>query len=123
VERDLIIMHALCSAAAKQRSDIEAGLGRGPPQTSGLEPREKQFPSRRSFVLSRRRRCIKRRGALVPWIRGHVCKLFGWWNGAGSCSAGSCSAASKGLHACSAGAPKAEPAWSRRQPMRTSRDQ
>jgi hypothetical protein len=82
VERDLIIMHALCSAAAKQRSDIEAGLGRGPPQTSGLEPREKQFPSRRSFVLSRRRRCIKRRGSFVPWILGSVdvcvSYFFGW---------------------------------------------
>ena len=97
VERDLIIMHALCSAAAEKRSGIEAGLGRGPPQTSGLEPREKQFPSRRSFVLSRRRRCIKRRGevpsllgSLDPWMCVN-CKLFGWCGeitmGAGSCSA------------------------------------
>jgi hypothetical protein len=96
VERDLIIMHALCSAAAEKRSGIEAGLGRGPPQTSSLEPREKQFPSRRSFVLSRRRRCIKRRGevpsflgSLDAWMRGWcVSYLAGEIiMGAGSCSA------------------------------------
>jgi hypothetical protein len=88
VKRDLF-MHALCCAAARN------GV------VSPTEPREEQFPSRRSFVLSRRQPCIKRRK--VPWFRGwdmcasvrvRVSDLAG--------AAGCCSAVSKGLlHACS----------------------